>query len=698
MKECCVATMGKPAVVSDFSVTQTEAISDRDQRYGAMLQASSAGGRQRESQYEHCEQVVSEVQRIGEHYLDVIRSMLTAHSEHVEQMLQHALPAAGSPSPASLRKPPFAPQSLQGGVLSEWVRKQQLKHSASDSESAGVAPAKSTRRAETATPDEPQVSDDDHHTERPSQVKSKPQNASGVEGPQHTVSATSAASAGSHHSLPGLPRQPFQRESGATKDFEESEVKRLQDEAQHAVNAISKHSSNESEQADTAADEQKEAPQDCNAMIEKYVHSRWFEVLICTNIVVNVMTIAAKADARMRDPGNSSAVPAELKVIDITCTVIFTFELGLRLWVTGRKAFFDSDKQGFKWNVMDFVLVIFAIIEGVIDVLASSVAFVDLSALRLFGLGRLVRVIPSTRFLRSFSDLRVMILSILYGLGSMFWSGLVLSFVVLLIAICIMELLLTTAGAGTGFEWSSDLEDKWGHLWISLYTVYRSITGGIDWSDAADPLWKVSGVVGLAFCCFIAFSQLLLLNVMTGIFVKNASDASQRDEDTMMLYELDQRRRWVHQVVRIFEEADKGNAGKLSKDEFCDALGNLRIQLLFNKLGIDIRAHSPQSLFMLFDYDGSGSIEISEFASALHHFHGNARSVDVAKVKFSIKNLHKQVVALSKFVVYGETPDAELLNEDPERIALQEEGVASAAAGAAAPTPSDGANVKPRRG
>mmetsp|Transcript_47855 Transcript_47855/g.113710 ORF Transcript_47855/g.113710 Transcript_47855/m.113710 type:complete len:681 (+) Transcript_47855:118-2160(+) len=376
--------------------------------------------------------------------------------------------------------------------------------------------------------------------------------------------------------------------------------------------------------------------------IRTIASSSWFEMLISVSIVFNVLTIAAKSDARMRDPKNADDISKSLVYADLGCTVIFFIEICMRLYASGCRWFFNYQKNMFfKWNVLDFVLVLCALFESL--AVFIEMRFFDISGLRLIGLGRLVRIIPSARVLRSFSDLRVMLLSITFGLSSVFWAALVLFFHVLLISIFIMEcLVLSLSTSNYSPEVVDELDKMFGTLWKSLYTVYSSITGGLDWVSASDVLLEVSSAYGFFYVVCIAFAQLCILNVLTGVFVKNASDVAQRDEDTMMLYELEKRRVWVNQVVRVFEEANHDGTGTINRDQFVEALTQVRIQLLLRKLGIDIWAHSPHSLFTMFDYDGNGTLEISEFASALHNLHGNARSLDVAKVKFAIKKFEKK--------------------------------------------------------
>jgi len=328
----------------------------------------------------------------------------------------------------------------------------------------------------------------------------------------------------------------------------------------------------------------------------------------------------------------------------LTSTVLFFAEIAVRIVASGLDFFRRKSPNAF-WNYSDLLLVCFAGVQTVASYLSTPI--VSISTLRVLTLGRLIRFIPHGRVQRSVSDLRVMLLSITHGLGSVLWASVVLAFIMSLIAVCIMECLVPhmsdAEGLANNEELTLELNDKWGSMWKALYTIYMCISGGLDWGQAADPLFEVHSFFGLLFCLFIAFAQLCLLNVMTGIFVENAARITQRDEDSMLLHELEHRREWVKQVVQVFEKTEHEASGSMTREEFKKAMKDVRIQTLLSKLGIDIRAHRPESLFALFDHDHDGNLEIEEFASALQHFHGQARSVDVAKLRWSVKKLHNHL-------------------------------------------------------
>ena len=48
-----------------------------------------------------------------------------------------------------------------------------------------------------------------------------------------------------------------------------------------------------------------------------------------------------------------------------------------------------------------------------------------------------------------------------------------------------------------------------------MHTLFRSVTGGLDWGEMADHLIEIDWIWGYFFTGFVAFSYFAVLNVMT---------------------------------------------------------------------------------------------------------------------------------------------------------------------------------------
>eukprot|EP00427_Karlodinium_veneficum_P036682 CAMPEP_0169282686 /NCGR_PEP_ID=MMETSP1016-20121227/57065_1 /TAXON_ID=342587 /ORGANISM="Karlodinium micrum, Strain CCMP2283" /LENGTH=230 /DNA_ID=CAMNT_0009371679 /DNA_START=28 /DNA_END=720 /DNA_ORIENTATION=+ len=125
-----------------------------------------------------------------------------------------------------------------------------------------------------------------------------------------------------------------------------------------------------------------------------------------------------------------------------------------------------------------------------------------------------------------------------------------------------------------------------------------------------------------------------------------------RDQDMVLMEQLENRRQWFEEVRSIFEAADADDDGTLDAVEFVGKLASdVRMQAWLRKVGVHIEAHSAHQLFTLLDLDGDGHLDFDEFASALQQVHGNARSIDLARIKYDTRMLREsqlEIIELCK--------------------------------------------------
>merc|ERR1712110_656064 len=122
-------------------------------------------------------------------------------------------------------------------------------------------------------------------------------------------------------------------------------------------------------------------------------------------------------------------------------------------------------------------------------------------------------------------------------------------------------------------------------------------------------------------------------NIVTGIFVENATSLSAKDEELMLLAEAEKRKVWMDEVKRLFSLTALDRTRDMTFEEFTRTLKNAQVQMCLKNLGIDVFASSHHNLFEMFDFDGTGEIAIDELATGLMKIQGNARSIDLAEVR-----------------------------------------------------------------
>merc|ERR1712151_285950 len=97
------------------------------------------------------------------------------------------------------------------------------------------------------------------------------------------------------------------------------------------------------------------------------------------------------------------------------------------------------------------------------------------------------------------------------------------------------------------------------NLWNAIFALFQAMSGGVDWNDLAGPLIEMYGFsTGPVFVAYIAFTVLVLLNVITGVFVESASKTIKKEGENEL----------TRRLKSLFVECDEDTSGKMTWGEF----------------------------------------------------------------------------------------------------------------------------------
>merc|ERR1739844_80633 len=119
---------------------------------------------------------------------------------------------------------------------------------------------------------------------------------------------------------------------------------------------------------------------------------------------------------------------------------------------------------------------------------------------------------------------------------------------------------------------SGDLEEMFGSVTLSMLTLYKSVTGGDDWSNAHNAISEVGWVGSLTFLIFIAFITLALINIITGIFVDAAMQTLAPDSESVAESKAEQEKAFAKDLERLCVLVDHDESGKLTPEQFKDGI------------------------------------------------------------------------------------------------------------------------------
>eukprot|EP00439_Symbiodinium_sp_Y106_P076877 s2205_g15.t4 len=408
----------------------------------------------------------------------------------------------------------------------------------------------------------------------------------------------------------------------------------------------------------------------------KFLESPTFGKALAAFIFLNCCSLGWQVDWGVQN--HASPEPAHFEVLGMMFTLIFLAEFGIRCFAYGR-AMYICQNPDVGWNTFDGLLVLSSLIDEIMSRAASGI---NVTALRVLRLARLLRILRVFRVVRYFTDLRVMVngcfaslkaTSILVSSKTLVWALVLLFMLMFAVAACILQLLRPyLSSLDLSVEAKEQLAQQlllhFGTLLGGIFTLFSSMSGGVDWADVARMLNEVSLLLALLFVVYMCFALFCVLNVMTGVFVENASRMTAADEEMCMMEELRARKDYVDTVSRLFSECDIDNSGNVNWEEFQACASDLHFQTCFKKLGIAIDTEAElRNVFHMLDFQNNGSVSVEEFAIGIQMFSGGAKSIDVARLMFEVATVKKYMANVHEALVGPVDPD-----DHPEFIGAQQ--------------------------
>jgi len=338
----------------------------------------------------------------------------------------------------------------------------------------------------------------------------------------------------------------------------------------------------------------------------RVVSNSSFDMLVGVLVILNSIGLGLETDFFAQHPGDH--LPFWLTAGNMFFCAAFTVELVFRLFAY-RGEFFTM--AGWPWNVFDLLVVVMQLAN---EVMYACIQ-VHLHFAGAFRILRLIRITRLIRVVRIVEELRTMLSSIAGSIKNLIWTMILLLGLMYTVAVCITEMVASVSGPGDG----SELQAWFGTMGRTVLTLFESITGGISWDSAARPLMEeISAFMGLVFSFYIAFCLFAMMNVVTGVFVNEASMRAQEDKDTYL----------ANHISELFFQDPGRDDGQITWEDFKEKLASSDMQEYFKAINVDVS--EAQGFFGLLDVDGSGSVDPEEVVSGCLRLRGQAKAIELS--------------------------------------------------------------------
>lgn len=190
---------------------------------------------------------------------------------------------------------------------------------------------------------------------------------------------------------------------------------------------------------------------------------------------------------------------------------------------------------------------------------------------------------------------------------------------IFIVSVYFLQIILDSTTAER-FERDTTLQTYWANVPTTLLSLFKAVTGGVDWDIMIGPLSSVSPAMVPLFVTYIAFASFVMLSLITGVFF----------DLTFTTIRETKERELVHQLRALFIQTDSDQSGKISFEEFQDQLTSPLFTAFFKV--IDLDPSEARGLFDILDTDGDDAVEATDFVMGCLRLRGPAKAVDLANI------------------------------------------------------------------
>eukprot|EP00931_Biecheleriopsis_adriatica_P000710 TRINITY_DN10080_c0_g1_i1.p1 TRINITY_DN10080_c0_g1~~TRINITY_DN10080_c0_g1_i1.p1 ORF type:complete len:617 (-),score=92.90 TRINITY_DN10080_c0_g1_i1:96-1946(-) len=389
--------------------------------------------------------------------------------------------------------------------------------------------------------------------------------------------------------------------------------------------------------------------------LRSWVASTAFSVGVTCLVLANILCIAVECEGSWKWGRNE--IPMIFPILDLIFAVAFVVEVSVVMLALGFKEYFCRPER--YWNWFDMFLTATPFVERLLSwALEAQAGPVrqDNEGLRLLRLLRLTRVARGVKIVGYVSALRDLLLAIASTMKSLLWASVMLLLILLFFGLLLTQLVMDHCRQ-EAISFSNDLNalpacsdqklnSYWSSLPESVLTLFQSITGGISWRDASEPLRAVSWLTTPLVVMFIVTTDLAVLNVFIGVFCNAAIAGASRSREAVLQSYLDDQSYVVATIQEIFTEMDHDDSKYITLDEFELGLRDPRLQSFLASLNINI--DDAWRLFSLLDEDRSGHLHLEEFVEGCLRLRGQATTVHYASLTRDMRNQMAVTKAMQK--------------------------------------------------
>eukprot|EP00440_Ansanella_granifera_P025993 gb/GFBE01028220.1/.p1 GENE.gb/GFBE01028220.1/~~gb/GFBE01028220.1/.p1 ORF type:complete len:619 (+),score=155.13 gb/GFBE01028220.1/:1-1857(+) len=321
------------------------------------------------------------------------------------------------------------------------------------------------------------------------------------------------------------------------------------------------------------------------------------------------------------------------QVLEETFTAIFLVEIVLRALADGWPWFF---KLG---NAIDVALIVGT---GVVpSYILRPLMGIDSGEIRLgqaMRCFRIFRILKNVRTLSAFRILWSLVSGIVDSGRILIWTLTIIGVVLYMFSIFMVNYLVKSEHRWT-FEQEYVVLVHFATVPEAMFTLFQVMT--LDsWTGITRPLQGASPLFGVMAMVYVAVACMVLNNLVIAVIVNNAFLRVEEDEELQASIKRADLEAEMAELSTLFNEIDADGGGRLSKEEYNEALATN--ESLHNKLKLaNLADDEIDNLWEFMDF--AEEIDCAEFSKQIRNLKGECKAKHSYTVSMTIKKLDERI-------------------------------------------------------
>jgi len=368
----------------------------------------------------------------------------------------------------------------------------------------------------------------------------------------------------------------------------------------------------------------------CRGKIRAIMSSRKFDgvmgVLICLNVLMMFIELEktgyqAAVELKLReDTGAWDSTGGPFQAIEDFFNIVFFLELTLRFVVDC----YDSVRSIAVW--FDAFIVLTSFVDYFFKFVMSGSGGANVNFLRMARLIKLVKLFRAFKAAAVFSELRILIKTLLTSMMALTWSVVLLSFIMLFSGLVMAQ--LTTGfihDEGQELEIRTWVFEHYGSGSRAVYTLFEATLSG-GWPNYARNLIEnVSFYYAFFWILYVLIVVFAVMRVVSALFLQNTLKMANADDELMHMDKMKKKEAYIAKLKDFLASADKDGNGNMDQRELKQVLHRPDIQQWLDIIGLE--SHEVMGLFHVLD-DGHGEITHVELLNGMMKLSNGVRAID----------------------------------------------------------------------